>query len=159
MGHSFDHWYVIVKSEYPCISHTILVIPCVWIHVFTSNYLLFRSPMRIICSPWSINFAILVLRFIHNWSLGSFWIFMIVRYYSCWVYALPALALSVDKYAAKILVLILFFPLRNIHDHQPTFLNSWPVVLLCMIFHIPPWQLCLCFEMVHWRWWLGYTLY
>ena len=129
MGHSFDHWYVIVKSEYPCISHTILVIPCVWIHVFTSNYLLFRSPMRIICSPWSINFAILVLRFIHNWSLGSFWIFMIVRYSNFLMYAPHVVALNIGHYAVTIIVLTLFFLQNIIHYQWPRVYNSWPIVI------------------------------
>ena len=129
MGKSFDHWYVIGASENPCTFHIVLVRPFVSIHVLTSYDSLFQSPISIVCSPWCIHFEISVLRSIKNWVLGSFWIFMIVRDYNCWLYAPPALELATGDYAVRILVLTLFFPHSSIHDHQIRFLNSWPVAI------------------------------
>ena len=129
IGKYFDCWYLIVAFEYPWKLHILLVSPCASIHVLTSDASLFQSPIRMICSPWCIHSDISLLGSIQNWVLWSFWIFSIDRAYSCWLYSPYALALSVGKYAVIILVTILFFPLNNIHDQRPRFLNSWPVTI------------------------------
>ena len=78
-------------------------------------------------TPWCIHFDISILRSIQNWFLGSFWIFMIARAYSCCLYAPPVLALAVGQYAVIIMFLILFFPWSNIYYQRPRLMNSWPV--------------------------------
>ena len=147
MGQSFDSWCIIVASEYPCRLNILSVSPCVSIHMFTSDDSLFQSPIRIIFSPWCIHFKISVLRSIQNWVIGSFRIFMISRAFNCWLYAPPALALTVGHYAVMILVLTLFFLFSSIHDQRPRFLNSWPVAInlhdnpsTAMIAVIPLWN-------------------
>ena len=129
MCNSFDCLYVISASEYPCKSHILLVSPCISIHGLTSKYSLLQSSIRIICYPWCINLEIYVLISFHNWFLGSFWIFLIVRVSNGWMYAPPALALTVGQYAVIFLVLTLFFPHISIHDQWPRFLNSWHIVI------------------------------
>ena len=96
---------------------------------FTSNVSPIHSSIKIICSPWCIHFEISVLRSIHNLILVSFWIFISVRASNCWVYALPALALTVGHYTVIIMVLTLSFPLSSIHEQRPRFLKSWPIAI------------------------------
>ena len=127
MGQSYDHWYVIVAYEYPCRSYIVLVSPCFSIHVFTYDASLLHSTIRIICSPWCIHFDIYMLRSIKNWFFGSFWIFMILRASNYWLYAPPALLLTVCKYAVMIPVVTFLFPQNSIHDQQRRFKNSWPI--------------------------------
>ena len=127
MGQSFDYWYVIRASNYLCRSHILLASPCVYIHVFISKASLLQSLTRKMCSPWFIHFKISVLRSIQNWVLGSFWIFMIVRASNCWLYAPPALALTVGQYVVIILDITLFYPHTSIHDQWPRLRNSCPI--------------------------------
>ena len=68
-----------------------------------------------------------MLRSIQNWVLGSFLIYMIVKAYKCWLYATPAIALTVGQYVMMILVFKFFFPCISIYDQRPRFLNSLPV--------------------------------
>ena len=129
IGQSYHCWYVIGEFEYPCRLHIVLVSPCVFIHVFTSNASLFHTPIRIIYSPWCIHFEISLLIFIKNWVLGSFWILMITRDSSSWIYDPLAISITVDKYVVMIMVLIFFFPCSNIHDQQCRLLNYQPIVI------------------------------
>ena len=129
MEKSFYCWYVIGSYDYLCILHILLVGTCVSIHVLTSNASLLQSPKSIICSPWCIHLDISVLRSIQNWLLESFWIFLILMDYSCWLCVPTELSLTVGQYAVMILVITLFFPCISIHGQQTRFLNSWPVVI------------------------------
>ena len=129
MGKSFDHWYVIGTSDYLCVSHIALVSLCVSIHIFTSVPSLFQSPVRIICSHWCIHFKISVLRSILNSVLGSFWTLIIVRVNNFWMYAPPALVITLGQYAVMIMVSTLLFFQRCIHDEQPRFLNSLTITI------------------------------
>ena len=129
MGQSFDCWYVIRASEYPCRLHIVLVSPCVSIHLFTSNDSLFHYPINIICSPWCIYVEISVLRSIQNRVLGSFWIFIIARAFNFWLCDPPVLSLTVGQYVVMIMVLTLLFTCSSIHYQQPRFLNFWPVAI------------------------------
>ena len=126
MRQSCDSWYGIGASEYLCRFYTVLAIPCISIHVFTPDASLLQSHIRIICSPWCIHFEISVLRSIQNWVLGSFWIPVIAEASNCWLYAPPAIVITIGKCAVMILVLILFFYCSSIHYQRPRFLNSWP---------------------------------
>ena len=127
MGQSFDCWYVIRASEYPCRLHIVLVSPCVSIHLFTSNDSLFHYPINIICSPWCIYVEISVLRSIQNRVLGPFWIFIIARAFNCWLYVPPVLDLTVGRYVVMIPERKIYFHRSIIHDQRPRFLNSWLV--------------------------------
>ena len=129
MGQYFYSLYVIGASEYPCWLHILLVSHFVSIHAFTSDASLFHSPKRIICSPWCIHFQISVLIFIQNRVLGLFWIFMIAKAWNFWLCDPPALPLTVGQYVVMIPILKLIFACSIIHDRQPRFLNSWPVVI------------------------------
>ena len=144
MGQYFDFLYLIISYDYLCISHIVLVSPFVFFHVYTSDASLLHSPIIIMCSPWCIHFKVSVLRSIHNWVLGSFWIFIIVRNSNCWMYDPLELVLTVGNCALMILVNTLFFPRNSIHDQQFRFLNSWHIVIaLCdtsstAIMAVPP---------------------
>ena len=129
MGKPFDIWYVIGASEYPCRLNIVLLSPCVSIRVFISDASLLQSSIRMICSAWRIHFKISLLISIKNRVLGSFWIFMIMRASSCWLYSPTTLVLTVVKYAVMIFVLILLFHCSNIHYQLPRLLNSWPVAI------------------------------
>ena len=129
MEQSFVYWCVIRTSENLCRLHTILVMTYVSIHMFNSDASLFKSPIRTSSSPWSIHLAISVLRYIYNWILGQFLIFIIVRAYSCWLYATPSLELTIGQYAVKVMVLTLFYLCSSIHDERPRFRNYWPITI------------------------------
>ena len=82
-----------------------------------------------IFSPWCVYFDISFLRSIQKLFLGLFWIFVVARASSCCLYDPPALAPDVGQYYVMVLVLVLLLPHINIHDQQPRFLNSWPVLI------------------------------
>ena len=127
MGQFLNYWYVIRASEYLCRSYILLVSPCVFIHVLTYYDSLSQYPIIIIWSPWYIHFVVLVLSSIQNWFLSSFFIFMIVRDYTCWLYVPPVLFLIVGLYAVTSMILKLFFARIIIREHRPRFRNSWPI--------------------------------
>ena len=127
IGQYFDSWHVIGAFEYPCRLHIVLVIPCVSIHVFTSNASLLQYSIRMTFLFYISILISLYLDLSKIEFLGSFWVFMIEGASSCWIYAPPALALAVGQYAVIIMFLILFFPWSNIYYQRPRLMNSWPV--------------------------------
>ena len=99
------------------------------IHVFTSDASLFQYTKIMDCYPWSNHLEISVLRSIQNCIIGSFWIFVIVRYSNFWLYYSPVLALTVGQCVVMILVMKLFFPRSGIHDQWQRVGKYWPISL------------------------------
>ena len=129
MGQYFDNWYKIRIIWLPvhiayCIGESLCFHPCVYLQRFT-----IPVPHKDNFSPWCIHFEIPLLRYIQNWVIGSFLIYIIAGASSCWLYDLPGLVLAVGQYMVMTLFLVLFLPCSRIHDQHPRFLNSWPVMI------------------------------